>query len=159
MTAILAIAATSHTLWAVVHDHAVRLWIQLDYRSEPSPRCLIDGRPVSIDPPRDAPDALHLVASLVKAPGVTISAVTLLVKLDDRLAFPSALAAFDAAQIAWPNVPRLAWFGTQPDANAVMDAQVRELLRGSDHRAERILDYPRGHFVRAREQARAQLKE
>jgi hypothetical protein len=159
MTAILAIAATSHTLRAVVLDHPVRLWIQLDYRSEPGARCLIDGRPVSIDPPRDATDALHLVAGLVKAPGVTITAVALLVKLDDGVAFPPALAAFDAARIAWPNVPHVAWLGTQPEVEAVIDAQVRELLRGKDDRAERILDYPRGHFIRARERARAQLKE
>jgi hypothetical protein len=39
----------------------------------------------------------------------------------------------------------------------VMDAQVRALLRGSDDRAERTLDYPRGHFARARERAKAEL--
>ena len=35
----------------------------------------------------------------------------------------------------------------------------RALLGGSDDRAERILDYPPGHFARARERARAKLKE
>jgi hypothetical protein len=159
MNVILAITAAPHTLRAVVYDPAVRLRIQLDYRDEPGGRCLIDGRPISTDPPRDMADALHLVASLLTTPKVTVKAVALLVKLDDGAAFAPALAVLDAARIAWPDVPHLAWVGTQPNVEAPMDAQVRALLRGSDDRAERILDYPPGHFIRARERARARLNE
>jgi hypothetical protein len=159
LTVILAITATAHTLRAVLHDPAVRRWIQLDYRGEPGARSLIDGRPVATDPPRDATDALHLVATLVRTPGVAVTAVAVLVKLDDGVAFASGLAALDAARIAWPDVPHMACLGTQPDVEAVMDDQFRALLRESDDRAERILDYPRGHFARARERARVKLKE
>jgi hypothetical protein len=159
LTGILAITATVHTLRAVLHNRALRRWIQLDYRGEPGARCLIDGRKVSTDPPRDATDALRLVATLVSTSGVTVTAVALLVKLDDGVAFAPALAALDAARIAWPDVPHLACVGTPPDLEAVMDDQVRALMRGSDDRAERILDYPRGHFARARERARAKLTE
>ena len=67
--------------------------------------------------------------------------------------------ALDAVRIAWPDVPHLAYLGTQPDVEAMIDDQFRALLGGSDDRAERILDYPPGHFARARERARAKLKE
>jgi hypothetical protein len=157
MTVVLAITATPHTLRAVVCDPTVRLSIQLDYRGEPGARCLIDGCSVSTDPPRDATDALHLAASVITTPGVTVSAVAMLVTLDDGAAFGPALAALDAARLAWPDVPHRAWVGTQPDVEAMMVAQVRALLQGSDNRAERILDYPPGHFARAREQARAEI--
>jgi hypothetical protein len=159
LTGILAITATAHTLRAVLHDPAGRHWIQLDYRGEPGARCLIDGRPVSTDPPRDATDALHLVATLVSTTTFTVTAVALLVKLDHGVAFAPALAVLDVARIAWPDVPHLACLGTHPDVEAMMDDQLRALLRRSDDRAERILDYPRGHFTRARERARAELME
>src|SRR5262249_44097410 len=67
--------------------------------------------------------------------------------------------ALDAVRIAWPDVPHLAYLGTQPDVEAVLDDRFRALLGGSDDRAERILDYPPGHFARARERARAKLNE
>jgi hypothetical protein len=104
-------------------------------------------------------NVLHLLASLIKTPGVMIAAVAVLVKLDDGVAFAPALAALDAARIAWPDVPHVAWLGTQPDVEAMMGPQLRALLRGSDDRTERILDYPRGHFAGAREPARAELKK
>jgi hypothetical protein len=159
LSGILGITATAHTLRAVICDPAVRRWIQLDYRGKPGARCLIDGRPASADPPRDAADALRLVATLLRARGVAVTAVALLVKLDHGVAFAPALAALDAARIAWPDVPHLACLGTQPDVEAVIDEQFRALLRGSDGRAERILDYPCGHFARARDRARAELTE
>jgi hypothetical protein len=159
LTGILVITATAHTLRAVLHHPAVRRRIQLDYRGEPGARCLIDGRPVATDPPRDATEALHLVSTLVRTPAVTVTAVALLVKLDGAMAFAPALAALDAARIAWPDVPHLACLGAQRDVEAMIDDQVRALLGGSDARAERILDYPPGHFARARERARAKLKE
>jgi hypothetical protein len=159
LTGILVITATAHTLRAVLHHPAVRRRIQLDYRGEPGARCLIDGRPVATDPPRDATEALHLVSTFVRSPGVAVTAVALLVKLDGGRAFAPALAALDAARIAWPDVPHLACLGTQPHVEAMLDDQFLALLGRSDDRAERILDYPPGHFARARERARAKLKE
>jgi hypothetical protein len=159
LTGILVIAATAHTLRAVLHHRAVRRQIQLDYRGEPGARCLLDGRPVATDPPRDATEALHLVSTLVRTPGIAVSAVALLVKLDGGMAFAPALAALDAVRTAWPDVPHLACLGAQPDVEAMIDDQFRALPGGSDDRAERILDYPPGHFARARERARAKLKE
>jgi len=156
LAGILVIAATAHTLRAVLHHPAVRRQIQLDYREEPGARCLIDGRPVATDPPRDATEALHLVSTLVRTPGIAVTAVAVLVRLDRGMAFAPAL---DAVRIAWPDVPHLAYLGTQPDVEAVLDDRFRALLGGSDDRAERILDYPPGHFARARERARAKLKE
>jgi hypothetical protein len=153
MTAILAITATPYALQVVVRDIAVRLWIRLDYRRRPGARSLVDRRPVTTDPPRDAPDAVHLVANLVRTPGIRVTAVALLVKLDDGAAFAPAFATIDAARMAWPDVPCMAWFGTQPDD------EIGALLRGSDERAERILDFPRGHFARARARVRADLTE
>jgi hypothetical protein len=144
LTGILVIAATAHTLRAVLHHRAVRRQIQLDYRGEPGARCLIDGRPVATDPPRDATEALHLVSTLVRTPGIAVTAVALLVKLDGGMAFAPAL---DAVRIAWLDVPHLAYLGTQPDVEAVIDDQFRALLGGSDDCAERILDYPPGHFA------------
>ena len=156
LTGILVIAATAHTLRAVLHHRAARRQIQLDYRGEPGARCLIDGRPVATDPPRDATEALHLVSTLVRTPGIAVTAVAVLVRLDRGMAFAPAL---DAVRIAWPDVPHLAYLGTQPDVEAVLDDRFRALLGGSDDRAERILDYPPGHFARARERARAKLNE
>jgi hypothetical protein len=158
-TGILAITATAHTLRAVLHGPAGRRRIQLDYRGAPGARCLIDGRPVSMDLPRDATGAMHLLGTLVSALGVTVTTLALLVKLDHAVAFEAALAVLDAARIAWPDVPHVACLGTHPDVDATMDDQLRALLRGSDDRAERILDYPRGHFARARERAKAKLTE
>jgi hypothetical protein len=158
-TVILFITATAHTLRAVLHPPAVRRCIQLDYRGAPRARCLIDGRPVATDPPRDATDAVHLLSTLVRTPGVAVTAVALLVKLEGGMAFTSALAALDAARIAWPDVPHLACLGPQPHVEAMIDDQFRAQLGGSDDRAERILDYPPGHFARARERARAKLNE
>lgn len=158
-TGILAITATAHTLRAVLHAPARRRRIRLDYRGDPGARCLIDGRPVHTDPPRDATGAVHLLGTLVSTQGVTVTALALLVRLDHGVAFQAALAVLDAARIAWPDVPHLACLGTHPDVDAMMDDQLRALLRGSDDRAERILDYPRGHFARARERARAELTD
>jgi hypothetical protein len=160
MTAILAITATPHALRAVVRDPAVRLRIQVHYRGQPGARLLIDGRPViTCDPPRDASEALRLVATFVRTPGITVTAVAAVVKLEDGIAFGPAFAIIDAARIAWPGVPHVACLCTEPDVEAMMDDRVRALLRGSDDRAERILDYPRGHFARARARVRAELKE
>jgi hypothetical protein len=103
---------------------------------------------------------MHLVSALVRTPGITVTAVALLVKLDGEMAFAPALAELDAARIAWPDVPHLACLGTHPHVDATIDDQFRALLEGSDDdRAERILDYPPGHLARVRERARAKLME
>ena len=159
MSTILAITATPRTLQAVVRDPAVRLCIQLDFQGEPDARCLIDGRRVSTDPPHDATDALHLVAPFVSTLRVTVSAVALLVKLDDGVAFVPAFAAVDAARIIWPDVPHRVRFATELDIEAMMDDEVRALQRESDDRAERMLDYPRGHFARTRERLRTEREK
>ena len=156
LTGILVITACAHRVRAVLHHRAVRRRVQLDYRGEPGARCLIDGRPVATDPPRDATEALRLVSTLVRTPGVAVAAVALLVKLDGAMAFAPAL---DVVRSAWPDVPHLACLGTQPHVEAMLDDQFLALLGRSDDRAERILDYPPGHFARARERARAKLKE
>jgi hypothetical protein len=155
LTGILVIAATAHTLRAVLHHRAVRRQIQLDYRGEPGARCLIDGRPVATDPPRDATEALHLVSTLVRTPGIAVTAVALLVKLDGGMAFAPAL---DAVRIAWLDVPHLAYLGTQPDVEAVIDDQFR--ATGRIRRLRRAnTRLPARPLRRARERARAKLRE